>query len=286
MTGRTQDTSTQDTSTQDTSTQDTSTQDGPTQDGPTALTVGQVAERFALTVRTLHHYDRIGLLSPSRRSGAGYRLYTGADLSRLQHVVVYRRLGFALEEIALLLDDPDADVVGHLRRQRRSVVSRLDEMTDLVTALDRALEAEMSGVQLTPEEQRELFGENFSDGYAQEAEERWGDTDAWRQSQERTTRYTKEDWTEIAAEAEQITADFAAALRAGEPADSATATDVAERHRRHISERFYDCGYGMHTGLGEMYLTDERFTRTHEDREPGLAVYVRDAIAANAARRG
>ena len=72
--------------------------------------MGRLARRLGLTVRTLHHYDEIGLLVPSRRSGAGYRLYTEDDLTRLQHVVVYRRLGFALEEIALLLDDPAADV--------------------------------------------------------------------------------------------------------------------------------------------------------------------------------
>ena len=80
--------------------------------GPlTALTVGQVAEQFDVTVRTLHHYDEIGLLVPSGRTSAGYRLYDGEDITRVQHVVVYRRLGFALEQIALLLDDPSADLV-------------------------------------------------------------------------------------------------------------------------------------------------------------------------------
>ena len=95
------------------------------------LTVGQVAERFAITVRTLHHYDEVGLLSPSERTRAGYRLYTDGDLTRLQHIVVYRRLGFALEEIALLLDDSAADVAEHLRRQRAAVTSRLEEMRKL-----------------------------------------------------------------------------------------------------------------------------------------------------------
>src|SRR4051812_47808201 len=98
----------------------------------TAWTVGQVAERFDVTVRTLHHYDEIGLLVPTRRSPSGYRLYTDADVTRLRHVVVYRRLGFALEEIALLLDDPEVDVAEHLRRQRAAVMQRLDEMTGLV----------------------------------------------------------------------------------------------------------------------------------------------------------
>jgi MerR family transcriptional regulator, thiopeptide resistance regulator len=244
----------------------------------TALTVGQVAERFDVTVRTLHHYDEVGLLRPSRRSAAGYRLYTDDDLVRLQHVVVYRRLGFALEEIALLLDDPDADVGEHLRRQRAAVMSRLDEMHDLVTAIDRALEAEMSGMQLTPEEQRELFGEGFSEEYATEAEERWGDTDAWRQSQQRTARYTRTDWEAIKAEGDAVNAAFVAALRAGEPPTSPRTRDAAEAHRRHIHDRFYDLGPEMHRALADMYVADPRFTKTYEDLEPGLAQYVHDAI--------
>src|SRR6476659_7700741 len=99
----------------------------------TTWTVGQVAELFGVTVRTLHHYDEIGLLVPSERSRAGYRLYTDGDLARLQQVVVYRRLEMPLEEIATLLDGGE-DAADHLRRQRDAVRQRLDELTDLVVA--------------------------------------------------------------------------------------------------------------------------------------------------------
>ncbi len=248
------------------------------------MTVGQVAERFDVTVRTLHHYDEIGLLSPRERSVGGYRLYTDADITRLQHVVVYRRLGFALEEIALLLDDPDADLVEHLRRQRAAVMSGLDEMSALVKAIDNALEVAMSGIKLSKEEQAELFGDGFSDDHAQEAEQRWGDTEAWRQSQRRTTQYTKQDWQQIKAEADAINAAFVEAKCTSEPATGEAATDAAEQHRQHIHKRFYDLPHAMHRGLGDMYVSDQRFTKTYEDLEPGLAQYVRDAIHANADR--
>jgi DNA-binding transcriptional MerR regulator len=251
--------------------------------GTTAWTVGQVAERSGVTVRTLHHYDEIGLLCPSRRSASGYRLYTEADLVRLRHVVVYRRLGFPLEEVAVLLDDPDADVAAHLRRQRAAVTSRLDELTELVTAIDRALEAEVSGIRLTPEEQRELFGDDFTEEYQSEARERWGDTEAWRQSQQRTSRYTKADWQTIKAEADEINRRFVEALRAGEPAEGGRAVATAEAHRQHISRWFYDCPRGMHACIADMYVSDPRFTKTYEDIAPGLAQYVRDAVHANAA---
>ncbi len=251
----------------------------------TALTVGQVAGRFQITVRTLHHYDEVGLLSPSERSGAGYRLYTEADITRLQHIVVYRRLGFALEEIALLLERPES-VGEHLRRQRAAVMHRLDEMRELVAAIDRALEKEASGMKLTEQERQELFGEGYSDEYAAEAESRWGDTEAWKQSRQRTGGYAKEDWVEIKAEGDAINTAFVAAKRAGSAADSTAAMDAAEQHRRHIHDRFYELSHEFHRRLGDMYIADPRFTATYDDLEPGLARYVRDAIHANADRHG
>ena len=249
-----------------------------------AVTVGQVAEQFGVTVRTLHHYDQIGLLVPSERTPAGYRLYTAGDIARLQNVVVYRRLGFPLEEIAILLDEPAVDVSEHLRRQRAAVLSRLDEMQDLVTAIDRALEKEMSGNRLTREEQKELFGEGFSDEYAKEAEQRWGETEAWKQSQKRPSKYTREDWVQMKAEMEAAGTAFVAAMDEGLPATSEETMDAAEQSRRQIEKWFYDITPQLHRNLGDMYLADPRFTKTYEDIKPGMAQYVRDAIHANADR--
>jgi DNA-binding transcriptional MerR regulator len=253
-----------------------------TQVGGTTYTVGQVAELLGVTVRTLHHYDEIGLVVPSGRSRAGYRLYTDADLARLQQVVVYRRLELPLDEIAELLQQGDA--AEHLRRQRATVMSRLDELHLLVTAIDRALEREMSEQPATPEELKELFGDGFTDEYQSEAQERWGETDAWKQSASRTKRYTKADWEAVKAEMEAVTTALVEAKRAGLPPTSTEAMDAAEAARRHIHDRFYDLSHDMHRGLGDMYVVDPRFTKTYEDLEPGLAAYVRDAIHANADR--
>ena len=250
----------------------------------TALTVGQVADQLGVTVRTLHHYDEIGLLVPSERSPAGYRLYTAEDITRMQHVVVYRRLGFPLEEIALLLDEPSADVSEHLRRQREAVISRLDEMHDLVTAIDRALEKEMKGVNLTKEEQRELFGDSFTDEYVAEAKERWGDSGAWKQSERRTSQYTKDDWIQIKAEGEAAESAFIVAMDAGKAATSEAAMDAAEQHRANIEKWFYDVSPDFHRNLADMYIADSRFTNTYESKKAGLAQFVRDAIHANADR--
>ena len=247
------------------------------------LTVGQVADSFGVTVRTLHHYDAIGLVVPSIRSQASYRLYTEDDLRRLQHVVVYRRLGFSLDQIGELLSD-GADVVEHLRRQRATVTHRVAELAELVTAIDQALENEMNGYRITREEQRELFGHAFDDSYAAEAEERWGDSQAWEQSQQRTKSYTKEQWQQIKQETDEVNTRFVELKRGEVPATSAEAMDVAERARLHICRWFYDCTQAMHAAIAEMYVADPRFRQTYEDLSPGLSRYVRDAIVANAAR--
>ena len=253
--------------------------------GRMELTVGQVAETFGVTVRTLHHYDAIGLVVPSARSRAGYRLYTDADLTRLSAVVTYRRLDLPLDEVRALLDG-DGTPAEHLRRQRDVVVSRLGELTELVAAIDRALEREMNDRPATTEDLTELFGDGFDEDYRQEAQERWGESDAWRQSQERTQRYTKADWEAVKAEQDAVNAALVAALESGEPATSTAAMDAAEAHRAHIQRWFYDVDPTFHRGLADMYLADPRFTATYEDLAPGLAQYVHDAIHANADRYG
>jgi DNA-binding transcriptional MerR regulator len=250
------------------------------------VNVGEVAALAGVTVRTLHHYDRIGLVRPSARSAAGYRRYAGADLDRLHQVLLYRELGFALEEIATLLDDPDADPAAHLRRQHRLLRERIERTQAVVAAVEKEMEARAMGISLTPEERFEIFGDGLSEEYQAEAEERWGETEAWAQSQRRTAAYDKQDWLRIKAEADDVERRFAEAMRSGAAADSPQALDLAEEHRQHIGRWFYDCPPAMHAGLGRMYVEDERFTAHYEQVAPGLARYVSTAVQANAARRG
>ena len=142
------------------------------------------------------------------------------------------------------------------------------------------------GISLNPEEMFEVFGEDDPSQYADEAEQRWGETDAYKESQRRVSSYTKDDWLRIKAEGADIERRFAEALRDGASADSERAMDVAEEHRQQITRNFYDCPPEMHAGLGRMYVEDERFTATYERIAPGLAQYVSAAVQANAARQG
>jgi DNA-binding transcriptional MerR regulator len=251
-----------------------------------SYSVGQVAGFARITVRTLHHYDEIGLLRPSGRSAAGHRRYEDADLDRLQKILFYRELGFPLDEVAVLLDDPGADPAAHLRRQHALLADRIERLQQMAAAVRRAMEARTMGINLTPEEKFEVFGEYDPDAHAEEVRDRWGDTEAYAQSQARAASYTKDDWLRIKAEQDDWSARTVAAMTAGEPADGERATDLAEEHRQAVTRWYYDCGYATHTGLAAMYLADERFTAYYEAMAPGLARYLHDAILANARRRG
>jgi len=139
------------------------------------------------------------------------------------------------------------------------------------------------GISLTPEEQLEVFGTDELPEHEKEAEARWGDTEAWKESQRRAAAYTKADWIEIKREADANLAAFAQALHSGAPATSDAPRMLAEAHRRHISRWFYECSRERHRGLAEVFVSDPRFAKTYDDVAPGLSRYVHDAIVAAAA---
>jgi MerR family transcriptional regulator, thiopeptide resistance regulator len=246
-------------------------------------TVSEVAALAGVSVRTLHHYDEVGLVRPAARSAAGYRLYEDRDLERLQLVLFYRELGFGLAEIRALLDRDGSDRGRALRQQRAQLQAEADRLTRMVAAVDRAIAAHERGEVMSDETMYEVFGA-AQRAHQEEAERRWGDTPAFRESRRRTAGYSRDDWEELREESEAITSRIAAVFRSGAASDSAEAMDAVEAHRLQITERFYDCPHEMQVQLGEMYVQDARFRATYEAIEVGLAAWVRDAIRANAVR--
>jgi DNA-binding transcriptional MerR regulator len=247
--------------------------------------VGEVAALAGVTVRTLHHYDEIGLLSPGGRTSAGYRQYSEDDLDRLQRILLYRELGFPLETIVTMVDDPGVDADAHLKRQRELLVERLGQLGRMVAAVDRVLEARAMGNALTPEEKFEVFGGfREPEGYPEEAARRWGGTPEW---QRRTLPGTKREWEDGEAERAAWAGRLVALIEAGSPADSAEAGELAEAHRAMLGRAMGECGYEMQQRIGELYATEPVqlgfLVREHEQR-PGIGEYVRDAIRANAAK--
>lgn len=243
--------------------------------------VSAVASLAGVTVRTLHHYDEIGLLEPSSRTTAGYRQYTATDLARLQSIMFYRELGLSLDDIAAAMKQSASSRLALLEEQRRLLAAERDRVGGLVEALSRAINAEKSGVMMNPDEMFEVFGDFDPQEHAAEAAERW--PDVYEQSNQRTAKYGREQWQQAVAEGEAIATEFADLLRSGAAAESGEAVAVAEKHRLSIDRWYYRCSAAQHAGLADMYLADSRFTQYWEDRCEGLALFVHDAIKANAA---
>ena len=214
-----------------------------------------------MTVRTLHHYDEIGLLRPASARAAGYRLYTDEDLERLQHVVVYRRLGFPLEEIARCSTTGDADVEAHLRRQRAAVMSRLDELRELVAAIDRALEREMNGNAADARGAEGALRRRVHRGVRRARPRSAGATPTRGSSRgDRTTRYTKADWRRDQGGGRRGHARVRRAQARGRsPATRRRRWTPPRRTGGTSTDWFYDLGY-----------TDPPRPRRHVRRRPAV----------------
>ena len=235
-----------------------------------------------VSVRTLHLYDQKGLVSPSRRTPAGYRLYGEADLLRLQQVLFYRELDFSLEDIRSALDSPGFDNVGALRRHRRLLELKAERLSTLMGTIDRTIrnligEDDM----LSDKDLYEGFDDETIERYEQEAKASWGGTDAYKQSRRRVRAMSKEQWQAVKARGEEITLAFADVFKAGKRPEGPEAMEVCTRWVGHL-KAFYDPTPEMIEGLGVMYADHPEFRATYEKYAPGLADWLKPVLAAYA----
>lgn len=243
-----------------------------------AYTVGQLAELARVSVRTLHHYDAIGLLSPTTRTDAGYRLYGHAALDQLQQILLYRELDFPLDAIARIMLDPSFDRRSALAAQREQLAARVERITTILAAIDAAIDAFDRGEPMSDADMFEVFGDFDPKPYEGEVVERWGETEPYRESARRTARYTKEDWKQIKTEGDAIVRGLADRMATGSTPGDADVQALVDRHRGQIDRWFYPCSIEMHAQLGEMYAADPRFSASFDRYRPGLAEFLRDAI--------
>lgn len=244
--------------------------------------VREVAEISGVSVRALHHYDELGLLVPKQRTEAGYRLYDDEDLLRLQQILLGRELGLSLEDVRRSLDEPELDRRGLLVAQRAELLKRAQETAAMLRAVDRAL-ARLEGQTM---DMKDIFEGFDPSRHEAEAEQRWGETEAFRESKRRTQRYTPQDWQRLAAEQQSIYAELYAALAAGAAASAPEALAAAERHRLSIDTWFYPCDHRMHLRLSSLYEHDRRFTDNIDKYGPGLTPFLVAAIRENARNHG
>ena len=242
--------------------------------------IGDAARRAEVSVRTLHHYDQIGLLHPSRVSDAGYRYYDERALLRLEQILFLRELDFPLEEIARMLDSPAYDAREAMRRQRTLLCMKRRRMDAIIDRLDRAIRgegpAELEVFSMTEIEQKRAQ-------YAEEAKARWGGTAAWQESEQRASAKGAQDWHDAQAGMDALMRAFAK-VRDLSPEDERVQALVA-RWQAHITEHFYTCTDEILAGLGQMYMADERFRQNIDRAGEGTAACMARAIEVYCAAR-
>lgn len=240
-------------------------------------TIAQLAKLAGVSVRTLHHYDRVGLLRPSRSATNGYRTYGDAELLLLQQILFFRELEFPLGEIKRIVTAPGFDMAAALTDQRRLLDLKRKRLAGLMRTIDTTLKKITQDKSMEDKDLYGTFSKEEMDAYTQEAKERWGHTDAWKQSQERTKHWTKEDYKRLAEDGAKFMKVVASHVKE-DPASPA----VQELMGQHYNalRTFYEPNLTMYRGLADMYVADARFTAYHEKFAPGLAQFMHEAMYA------
>jgi len=238
------------------------------------LSVSEAARRAGVSVRTLRYYDEIGLLKPSEITQAGYRLYDDAAMASLQQILFYRELDVPLEQIGRILSAPDNDRTEALQKHRALLLMKRQRLDDMLRLVDETI----GGIAMYEERPKptQADWEAVKEQYAQEAADRWGNTEAFLESRAKHAQYTPGQEAAIRDEIEEI---FRAFGTCGDP-EGAEAQALVKRWQEHITRYHYNCTNGILACLGQMYVNDPRFKENLEQYGPGAARKMSDAIAA------
>ena len=234
------------------------------------MQIKEFADFTGVSVRTLHYYDEIGLLTPAFVDGAtGYRYYDEKSLLRMQELLFYRELDFSLKSIGEILSYPNYDRNRALDEQKQLLLLKKERLERLIFAIDDAVKGENV---------MKAFDNSEYEKYKSEAEERWGKTDAYKEYESKTSDYSKDKWNSIADGMNDILAEFALCMKNGNTPDSAEAQTLVKRWQKYITENYYHCTDEILAGLGQMYVADERFKNNIDKHADGTAAFMYDAI--------
>ena len=238
------------------------------------LQIKEFAELTGVSVRTLHYYDEIGLMNPSYVDVQnGYRFYDEPSLERMQEILFYRELDFPLKSIAEILASPNYDKQKALAEQKRLLTLKKDRLERLIAALEQAEKGEITMSAFDNSEY-----ETARQQYEDEAKQRWGCTDAYKESQAKTAAYSKDKWNDVLAGMNGVFSEFAECKKCGDSTDSDSVQQLVKKLQNYITANFYHCTDDILAGLGQMYICDERFKNNINSHGEDTAEFVAEAI--------
>lgn len=237
------------------------------------MKINEVAKLTGITVRTLHYYDEIGLLKPSKITDAGYRLYDSTALEILQQILFFRELDFPLNDIKEIMTNPHYDKAEALTKHRELLLQKRNRIDGLICLVDNTLKGnnDMSFKQFDMTE-----FEVTKKKYAAEVKERWGDTAAYAENEEKTRGYDRDQWKMLSGEGEAILREFGK-NRDIQPGSN-EAQSLVKKWQNYITANFYHCTKEILSCLGLMYIGDERFTKNIDQNGEGTAAFMAAAI--------
>lgn len=242
--------------------------------------IKEVSDLAGVTVRTLHHYDSINLLKPRFINNNGYRFYGDEELEKLQQILFFRELDFSLDEIKKILNSPNFDKSHCLFIHRQLLLEKRQRLDNIIASLDKTITSLKGGIKMDKNEMFNSFDikniEAHEKKYAEETKRKYGGSDAYKECQEKTSKYDKGNWETIMNEAGEIYKTLALVM--DKDPRSKMVQDLVEQWRNHISKNFYNCTPEIFRGLGLMYTADERFTTNIDKYGKGLAQFLSDAI--------
>ena len=238
-------------------------------------TIRQLAKMIGVSVRTLHYYDQIGLARPRARGDNNYRHYSEQEALRLEQILFFRNLGFKLDKIKSILDDPNFNALDAFIDQKHYIELEKRRLDNLTHTIDQEIARQKGQTMTTPNNPDISLTEKQLAAYKEEARQKWGKSEAWKESQKRTKNWTKSDYQRIAENGKEITKRIADAMPNGIK-NQEVQTLIGDHYAS--MNVFYNCSLAMYRNLGEMYVNDPRFAAYYEQFAPGLAVFMHNAI--------
>lgn len=243
-------------------------------------TIQQLATLAGITVRTLHHYDKIGLLKPARRESNSYRQYGDTELLRLQQIMFFRELEFPLEKIKQIIDSPDFDTIQALKEHKKLIETKKKRMSELLKTIDNTIKKINQEKDMDDQELYEGFSKEELAAWNKEAKERWGHTDQYKQSVGKYESLTKEEKLKMKKDGEALMDEIVANMDKGH--DSPEVQALVQKHYDSL-RFFYEPNLEMYRNLADMYVGyqgNTRFRAYFEKHHKDLPEFMRDAIHA------
>lgn len=238
------------------------------------LKINEAAKLSGVTVRTLHYYDEIGLLKPSRVTESGYRMYDEKALDTLQQILFFRELDFPLKDICKIMANPAYSRTAALQKQRELLVQERNRLSRLIALTEQAIKGENT-MDFEAFDKTDIEANRKQ--YAEEVRERWGDTEAYDECEKKTSSYSHQQWDFLNGKGAKLLKAFGES-RMLEP-KSEIAQKLVQQWQAYITENFYRCTNQILRGLGQMYVADERFTKSIDQYGSGTAAFMAEAIA-------